>query len=435
MRGFVATIFLLMLSVNVFAADCARTGSVCADATPCKTISGAVVCLAGATVPAGGIGLTDSCWQYTDTYNCAGAQTDDCQPLRDRGCGQVGSTCLTYAADGTTCTMFQQTYQCLTTPAQSYEVADCGGQMFCLQGNCFAAGASPDQDFARVIAGMEALREAGQYMDPVTLELFKGYDNRCTKGYVGLKNCCKTDGSGAGMNNSSVFGDLAAQGLANAGGYAWSKASPYLFDAMFAADNEWLSEMAVKMWSPPTFNASFSLYGFTWTAGAMPETTMGLANISLADSGIEGFYFSPATFGIAVGMMVLQELISCTHDEQVLSMKRGQNLCHFVGSYCSQEIPIVHTCVETTDTYCCFTSRLARIVNEQGRAQLSKGWGGGESPDCSGFTPAQMQSLNFGTMDLSEFYAEIIPKTPDINAVGAQNQQILQQKVNAYYAH
>ena len=41
---------------------------------------------------------------------------------------------------------------------------------------------------------------------------------------------------------------------------------------------------------------------------------------------------------------------------------------------------------------CCFNSMLARIVNEQGRAQVGKGWGGAQSPDCSGFTVAQLQT-------------------------------------------
>ena len=111
-------------------------------------------------------------------------------------------------------------------------------------------------------------------------------------------------------------------------------------------------------------------------------------------------------------------------------MKNDNRLCHGVGSYCSKRIPIIGQCVETTETYCCFNSRLARILNEQGRAQLGRAWGGAQSPDCSGFTIAQLQALDFSRMDLSEFYAEIAPTLPEVGTL----QQQAQQRVNRYFA-
>ena len=111
-------------------------------------------------------------------------------------------------------------------------------------------------------------------------------------------------------------------------------------------------------------------------------------------------------------------------------MKRDNRLCHGVGSYCSMRLPIIRACIETTESYCCFNSRLARLLNEQGRAQLAKGWGVPEAPDCSGFTLAQMQSLDFSRMDLAEFYAEIAPTLPDVGALRAR----AQQKIDTYFA-
>jgi conjugal transfer mating pair stabilization protein TraN len=77
------------------------------------------------------------------------------------------------------------------------------------------------------------------------------------------------------------------------------------------------------------------------------------------------------------------------------------------------------SCVEHTTSKCCFNSMLARIVNEQGRAQIGKGWGGAQNADCSGFTVTQLQTLNFAAMDLSEFYASLVPTLPNINALQA----------------
>ena len=55
--------------------------------------------------------------------------------------------------------------------------------------------------------------------------------------------------------------------------------------------------------------------------------------------------------------------------------------------------------------------------NEQGRQQLGKGWGNERSPDCSGFTVAQLQALDFAAMDLSEFYASLVTTLPDATAL------------------
>ena len=138
----------------------------------------------------------------------------------------------------------------------------------------------------------------------------------------------------------------------------------------------------------------------------------------------------PGPWTIAMLAIQFSGLLSCEQAEQVLAMKNDNHLCHSVGSYCSAKIPIIGVCIETTQTYCCFNSRLARILNEQGRAQLGRSFGGAQSPDCSGFTIAQLQSLDFSRMDLSEFYAEIAPTMPNVGAL----QQQTQQRVNSYFA-
>ena len=64
-----------------------------------------------------------------------------------------------------------------------------------------------------------------------------------------------------------------------------------------------------------------------------------------------------------------------------------------------------------------------------GRGHRGRGWGGAESPDCSGFTVAQLQSLDFSRMNLAEFYAEIAPTLPDVGTLRSR----AQQKINGYF--
>ena len=113
--------------------------------------------------------------------------------------------------------------------------------------------------------------------------------------------------------------------------------------------------------------------------------------------------------------MVIQELMSCEQEDQITAMRKGQNLCVALGSYCSQKF--LKICVEKKEGYCCFNSRLARIIQEQGRAQLGKGWGSAESPECSGFTTAEFESLDFSKIDLTEFIREVQPKAMDVQAL------------------
>jgi len=102
-------------------------------------------------------------------------------------------------------------------------------------------------------------------------------------------------------------------------------------------------------------------------------------------------------------------LVSCKEDEKKLAKKRDERQCHYIGEYCSKELDLVvsSVCIQHKKTYCCFNSKLARIINEQGRPQIGKSWGSAKEPDCSGFKPEEFQKLDFSKLDLSEFYEDI----------------------------
>jgi len=220
-------------------------------------------------------------------------------------------------------------------------------------------------------------------------------------------NCCKGGGTAG-----SLFSTFSL--ITGAGGQALGAiGSSYTYDALFASD------------APDLVIAGFeALFGAGGGSSA-------LAGLIAGDLSVGSFVTSlvPGPWTIAILAIQLSGLLSCEQAEQILAMKRDNRLCHGIGSYCSARVPIIRTCIETTETYCCFNSRLSRIINEQGRAQLGRSWGGAQSPDCSGFALTQLQSLDFSRMDLTEFYAEIAPTLPDVGAM----QQRAQQKVNSYF--
>ena len=394
-RWLLALAAALMLVVTPLsqAADCVKNSQVCVEGPATRDI--------------GGYQVYRDCWRTTSQFSCISqTSTDDCQPLRDRGCSQVGSTCVEANAQGA-CMVYEQSMQCLVASGTTSTVTNCAGQQFCIDGRCFDTSHALDADFARAIAGLEVQREAGQYIDANNLIVFKGFDNRCRKKLFGLVNCCKGGGtSGSLLSNMSVILGAGGQAIGAVG-------SSYTYDALFTSD------------AP-----NLVIQGFEVLFGAGGGSSA-LAGLIAGDLSISSFIGTlvPGPWTIVMLAIQLSGLLSCDQAEQILAMKRDNNLCHSVGSYCSSKIPILGTCIQTTQTYCCFNSRLARILNEQGRAQLARGWGGAKSPDCSGFTVAQLQSLDFSRMDLTEFYAEIAPKMPD---VGAMRQQA-QQRVNSYF--
>lgn len=121
----------------------------------------------------------------------------------------------------------------------------------------------------------------------------------------------------------------------------------------------------------------------------------------------------------------------CTEQEWQTNAARDAGRCHYIGRYCKTKWVGVG-CVQSAKVYCCFNSKLGRIIHEQGRVQLKVfqpdgAWGSAKSPDCRGFTPEEFQMLDFSRIDLSEYFADIQTK-----AQGEIEQQ-MQQKIEQYY--
>jgi hypothetical protein len=102
-------------------------------------------------------------------------------------------------------------------------------------------------------------------------------------------------------------------------------------------------------------------------------------------------------------------------DEDIKTWERNKaGLCHYVDDYCTETI--WGSCVQRKKSYCCFHSKLARIIAEQGRPQLkafgSQSWGEEDEPNCRGFTPEDLQQLDFSMIDISEYTADLTVDVP-----------------------
>lgn len=107
-------------------------------------------------------------------------------------------------------------------------------------------------------------------------------------------------------------------------------------------------------------------------------------------------------------------LADCSEEELMLAEKMQARLGVYVGTYCDKKV--LGVCVEKKRSYCVFSSRLGRIINEQGRPQLGRGWGAPKSPDCAGLTINDLQSIDFSQIDLTELYIDVQASIPDVAA-------------------
>lgn len=134
-------------------------------------------------------------------------------------------------------------------------------------------------------------------------------------------------------------------------------------------------------------------------------------------------------FPLIPGIQLLVAL-GCSREEMLLHQRDVQGLCAYVGTYCSDSF--LGVCLTKKKVYCCFESKLSRILQEQGRQQLNKPWGKPKTEQCLGFTIDEFSRLDLSKMDFSEVYAEFTDaaRLPDELQAATE----IQQKIEDYYA-
>jgi len=149
-------------------------------------------------------------------------------------------------------------------------------------------------------------------------------------------------------------------------------------------------------------------------------------NGSCKEPGVDTSFFQCCTTD--PGSFLFVEAACGSGDRQTAEARYAKRT-HFVGTHCVDSWPLVG-CIQTAQVHCVFQSKLGRIIQEQGRTQLSTAihsWGTADSPHCRGFTPEEFQSLDFSKMDLSEYFSDIKTKSD------AAIQQDMKTNAQNYY--
>ena len=273
--------------------------------------------------------------------------------------------------------------------------------------------------------------------------IFSGKSSRCRPPglQVGeLNDCCDSDGevsdSKTGSKYSSYFSALKTT-------YQMAKTAYYSYQigtgAMTAVSAGGTVTVSTTAGATVTTMAASSEVG-AGVVAAQGAAEGGAGAAGATTAGLEGFtsaLFNPATIAFAIIVMVVIKVLfgsGCDQNDVQTAIFNDSGYCHYLGDMCVKKNSILG-CIQRAKRFCCFNSKMARIVAEQGRPQLKSfvpdgDWGTPAHPNCRGFTPEEFQQLDFSKIDLSEYFTDIME---GMNQNIQDAEQRLEQGVRRHY--
>lgn len=392
---------------------CVETADVCTEGPGIKIVDG---------VP-----VYKDCWMRTKTFVCRASGEDECAKYADDPqCELVSEECVdgdeARSGDGNgnakgsgtlACARPTRVYKCTRPGGETVVGEVCDGES-CIAGVCVPTDDPAGEDFIDSVIAGEIAREGSLYGDLTGNRFFAGEHQWC-KDRMGASSCCRrevvADAGNSMFSTALVFGLEAGVELVKFVG------SPFVYDVLASSDyTSGLLNMLYGSSVSGVYEPSMGFWGVTFTWTSTGEITVG---------------FSPAGFMAAAAMRFWQNYSSCDAMDQKNAMAKGQNLCVYLGTTCEKKVP-GFGCVKHQENYACFNSVLARIINEQGRAQVGRGWGAPDHPDVDGFTIDEMNRLDFSKIDFSEFVASVVNATKtaddvDLEAAKARAEERLRE--------
>lgn len=370
------------------------------------------------------------------------AEQNSCELLEQEGCVFDREVCVDGAFDAATntCLAYSSIYKCGTqtvnlggdvTTEMTYNCA----ATRCMGTECTKDSGEKNTSFGQVNALLGNLNTVGQdgECDETGCKLFKGAPLECKTALGGLFDCCNQNIQGVNWMDymktgyatykaaqmsgwvaempsiTGVLTELATTAASTVSSLLSSAAVAPLeaaavgsatattsgISAAFAGLQQEVMQAAAKfvgeVFGPAVESAIFS----TTTTGGVTTTTLGGSG-TLLGSMMTVFMW------VYVVYLVLSIVFACEEPEFELAAKKQMKACHYVGTYCSSRA--LGVCYEVRQSWCCYSSALARIIQEQARLQIL-GWGTPEDPKCDALSPADIQAIDWERVDLSEYIA------------------------------
>ncbi len=362
---------------------------------------------------------------------------------------------------------------------QSSTQQQCSGPIRCMGEDCVTVNKTQSQDFTKAVALLNTAQQMAmdlscdysnanlQQKDPTSCQVFKGKaaDCKMVGGALNLVDCCKTP---EGSMELGRYIDLllATSQLDNAvmrmdatsavrgtwetlrtpfsvAGDAWNSVQADFASGvndLVGSDMLSVTDVAeqglldslkgelmnsVAEWIGSTFgeaagNALFSAGGqaaFDSMGNMTPAAQSGGVELG-GGAAVAGEMLSTLMGAYTIVMiiiMIIQIVYSCEQSEYELAAKKQLKVCKDLGSLC--ESKVAGLCLVRKESYCCYNSPLARILNEQIKPQLGMDFGTPEAPQCSGIKVADLDKVDWNQVNLDEWLG-ILAQTNHLPTAG-----------------
>jgi conjugal transfer mating pair stabilization protein TraN len=350
---------------------------------------------------------------------------------------------------------------------QSSTTQQCSGPIRCMGQDCMTVNQTQSTDFTKAVALLNTAQQMAmdmscsysnaslQQIDPTSCQVFQGTAGTCKMvgGGLSLVDCCNSPTGGMGLSQyiellmatsqldnaimdmkqtSAIRGawevlrtpfasaadacngvqadfasgvndlvgtdmlsvsDVAEQGLLDSlqgqlttsvADWIGSTFGEAAGNALFSAGGQAAFDSAGNL-TPAAQSGGVELGGGAAFAGEMLSTLMG------------------AYTAVMIIVMIIQMIYSCEQSEYQLDAKKQLKVCHDLGSYCDKSSSILGLCLVRKESYCCYNSPLARILNEQIKPQLGQDFGTPQTPNCAGIKVSDLSRVNWNNVNLSEW--------------------------------
>lgn len=412
-----------LLAVVISLVSCSAAWALPPDLQACKYLG--EVCVEGAgTRYFSGVPLYKSCWRWRKSYSCVPtAEFNHCLGLQAAPeCTQASSTCVQNHPITGECVQWRQIFGCngvqptnsnvidvgpTYTVVRDEQVSQCGEHE--TNPNCQLQGETcTEGPETRVINGLPVYKDCWKW----------DRDYACFTG-VNKNNCEELAANCTWAFDTCLAEDSAGNCVTTERTYrcqqnpAPTPGGPgpvECQEAVYCINGE--CETVQRVANGDFHKAITWLSALKGMADEFDEGTLSVFKGEHMECGVTIVGFSncckDSGWGSDIG------LAECSEEELMLAEKMQARLGVYVGTYCDKKV--IGVCVEKKRSYCVFSSRLGRIINEQGRPQLGRGWGAPKSPDCAGLTINDLQSIDFSQIDLTELYADVQANIPDVAA-------------------
>ena len=358
--------------------------------------------------------------------------TSDCKPLDDAGCKFLKTECT-----NEDCSERLFTYMCGGDGRVLYykKTTVCAGILRCMGNDCRDEDKIEPGNFAKAAAATEILNN--MRIDTVGDQIFPGYKMSC---HASPGNCCDDAVSGISIMD---YIELAKSAYDL---YSMVTDTTPIADFGYAmyntvGDAVWaISDGAVSIGSTGGATAGTTIGGTIVNVGIEATTAIleatGMAASAAFDLAATLFLTICSVIYVLMILYAIYKIVTfiygmltdCDDEDMMTSVKLTLKLCHLVGNV-SDEVWGMD--LRTRNVYCCFSSILARLIHEQGRPQIGRGWGTADNPDCAGLSSGELGQLDFSKINLSEYMQYVQNKTSVSIADKTETIRKAKEKVDA----